>query len=477
MQKEVIKKLNELYIVQTGRYLRQSKQGYITCIAGRQNNQGKKTQKLNDWHFEQHLNGKFTIGTFSGEQTTRFITFDVDFHDLIKAKWITGKVAITLNDMNIEHHISFSGNKGYHIDIFFEDLIEVDHAMRFFNYVIQVSDIIEHSDAGNKVEFRVTSSQGVKLPLGIHQKTGQYCGFIDDDFNVMSKQHSEAYLLTINKIDSHQVLDLLNIIDTDKQKIDINDLIIIEDAVSPFIPPKSHEQSRDYSIKLAQDYLLNGLKVQGSRHKATLLIAMYLKGSGNNKDECKDSLYSWMDTQNPDSYTTKLRDCYKDIDLIVRDVYEKDYNLSSTNKDLTITLNEFKWIIDKCPEKNQKLITFAMLKHSKRHANMQGVFYMPFSMIEFATGLAEKTARNQVNKLIDLGVIEAVARNRKPVGGQGLQRNLPNLYRLKIDVTVEESNVLTINESYDFKSCMLFFFSRKELRNMLPRRQYESLVG
>ncbi|MEK4508751.1 hypothetical protein [Paenibacillus sp. FSL K6-2524] len=183
-----------------------------------------------------------------------------------------------------------------------------------------------------------------------------------------------------------------------------------------------------------------------------------------------------MDTQNPESYTTKLSECYKDIDFIVRDVYEKNYNLGISNKELTVTLIELKWIIDKCPEKNQKLITYALLKHSKRHANMQGVFYMPFSMIESATGVAEKTARNQVNKLIDLGVIEAVARNRKPVGGQGLQRNLPNLYRLNIVATVEESNVLTINESHDFKSCMLYFFDRKELRNMLPRRQYESLV-
>lgn len=102
---------------------------------------------------------------------------------------------------------------------------------------------------------------------------------------------------------------------------------------------------------------------------------------------------------------------------------------------------------------------------------------MPFSMIESATGVAEKTARNQVNKLIELGVIEAIARNRKPRGGIGLQRNLPNLYRLNIDVVVDDSNVLTIKDSHDFKSCMLFFFDKKELRDMLPRRQYESLVG
>lgn len=476
MQKKVIKKLSDLYIVQTGKYLRQSKRGYITCIAGRPSKQGK-TQKLNDWYIEQHLNGKFTIGTFSGEQTTRFMTFDVDFHNPVMAKWITGKIANTLNELNIKHQISFSGNKGYHIDIFFEDLIKVDHAKRFFNHVIQVSDVIEHSDAGNKVEFRVTNSQGVKLPLGIHQKTGKYCGFIDDDFNVMNKQQSEAYLLTINKIESQQVLDILEINDAEKQKIDTNDLIEVEDAISPFVPLVNHKQSEDYSITRAQKLLTEGLHVQGSRHNSTFLLCMYLKYCGYERDDCKNELYSWMGAQNPDSYTTKLSDCYKDIDMIVRDVYEKDYNLSGGNKDLSVTLHDMKWIIDNCPEKNQKLITYALLIHSKRHANMQGVFYMPFRMIESATGLSDKTVRSQVNKLIDLGVIEVVARNRKPVGRQGLQRKPPNLYRLNTDAIIEESNELTINKSHDFKSCMLFFFDKKELRNMLPRKQYESLVG
>ncbi|MFC5403918.1 TOTE conflict system archaeo-eukaryotic primase domain-containing protein [Cohnella soli] len=477
MQKKVIKKLEELFIIQTGKYLKQSKQGYITCIAGRPSSLGK-TQKLNDWHMEQHLKGKFTVGTFSGEQTTKFMTFDVDFHDPIKAKWITGKIVITLNELNIEHHISFSGNKGYHIDIFFDDLIKVTDAKSFFNHVIQMSDVIEHSDDGNKVEFRVTNSQGVKLPLGIHQKTGKYCGFIDDDFNVMNRQQSEAYLLTIHKIESQQVLDILEIDDVDKQNIDTKELIEVEDAVSPFVPPKNHEQSEDYSIDLAKKLLNEGLNVQGSRHKATFLVCLYLKYSGLEADECRNELYTWMEWQNPDSYTTKLADCYKDIDQIVKDVCNDDkYNLSGGNKDLNVSLNEMKWIVERCPEKNQKLITYALLKHSKRHANLQGVFYMPFTTIAKSTGVTRETAINQVNKLINLGVIDVVARNRKPTGGKGFQRNLPNLYRLNIDVIVDDSSMLEVNESHDFKSCILYFFERKELKRILPRKQYESLVG
>lgn len=476
---EAIKKLSDLYIIQRGKYLFQSTRGKWRQVTAGQMNQysKKKDVRLSDWHLENHLNGNFTIGTFAGDFGSIFMSFDVDFHDNEMAKWITYKITYTLDSFRIDHHISFSGSKGYHIDIFFEDKITVKHARKFFDYVIEKSDIKQHTQG--QVEFRVSEKQGIKLPLGIHQVTKNYCGFcrVEEGLRVMNKEQSEKYLLTIKQIPSRQVLNVIEIAESELNEIETKQFIESQDAISPFVPLVNHEQSEDYSITRAQKLLTEGLQVQGSRHNSTFLICMYLKYCGYKRDDCKIELYGWMDAQNPDSYATKLSDCYKDIYLIVRDVYEKDYNLSVSKKDLTVTLNELKWIIDKCPEKNQKLITYALLKHSKRHANMQGVFYMPFSMIESATGVAEKTARNQVNKLIDLGVIEAVARNRKPVGGQGLQRNLPNLYRLNIDAIVEESNVLMINESHDFKSCMLFFFDRKELRNMLPRRQYESLVG
>lgn len=478
MQTEVIKKISDLYIVQRGKYLSQSRKGkWRHVVAGQVNQYTKKKDiRLSDWHLENHLNGNFTIGTFAGDFGSIFMSFDVDFHDNGMARWTTYKITHTLDSFGIDHHISFSGSKGYHIDIFFEDKITVRHARKFFDYVIEKSDVKQHKQG--QVEFRVSEKQGIKLPLGIHQVTKNYCGFcrVEEGLRVMNKEQSEEYLLSINRIPSRQVLNIIEIAQSELEEIDTKKFIETQDAISPYVPLANHEQSEDHSIARAQKLLTEGLQVQGSRHKSTFLICLYLKYCGYERGDCKSELYDWMDAQNPELYTTKLSDCYKDIDLIVRDVYEKDYNLSGGNKDLTVTLNELKWIIEKCPEKNQKLITYALLKHSKRHANMQGVFYMPYSMIASATGIDEKTARNQVNKLINLGVIEAVARNRKPVGKKGLQRNLPNLYRLNIDVVVD-SNVLAINESHDFKSCILYFFDKKALRNMLPRKQYESLVG
>ncbi|MDH4618075.1 hypothetical protein [Brevibacillus sp. AY1] len=88
---DTIKQLNDLYIIQRKKYLIQYPKQYITCQAGDARN-GKKTKPLTDWHLENHLNGEFTVGTFGGVFKTKFITFDVDYHDKQMAKWIIYKI-------------------------------------------------------------------------------------------------------------------------------------------------------------------------------------------------------------------------------------------------------------------------------------------------------------------------------------------------------------------------------------------------
>lgn len=479
--KEVIKKLSDLYIIQRGHYLIQYKEGYGQYKAGQINKSGKRAKALADWQFEKHLNGDFTVGTFGGKLKSKFMTFDVDFPSgLEMAKWITYKIAKTLDDLGVHtYYISFSGNKGYHIDLFFKDLILIDHAQQFFDYAVKRSGVLPFSDAGNKVEFRVTDKLGVKLPLGKHQKTGNYCGFcnVEDGLKVMNKAQSEEYLFTIQKMKSETIRNIIQA--EDVNDIDTAEMVKTEDAISPHKPLKNYDQSEDYSIDRAIDLLQNGLKFQGSRHKSVLLIGMYLKYSGLDREQCGIELHSWMDEQNAEFYSSTLDESHKDIDQVVKDIYERDYNLSAGNKDLTVTLDEIKWIMERCPEKNQKLITYAMLMHSKRHANAQGVFYFSFKDIGTATGLVEMTAISQVNKLIELNVIEVIERNRIQKG-RGLQKKLPNLYRLNLkhnDLSEAESKVFSTQNMNDIQLCLKFYFTDKELKKMLPRRQFENLIG
>ncbi|GIQ66820.1 hypothetical protein PACILC2_53880 [Paenibacillus cisolokensis] len=203
-EQSIITKLKDLYIIQYGHYIIQypEPRGYCTYIKGEIQN-GKRTKPLLDWQFQKHLNGKFTVGTFGGKVMTKFMTFDVDFNKNPQlTKWITYKVAKTLDDLNLHnYYISFSGSKGYHIDLFFDEYLQIIYAQKLFAYVIELSDVKQYFIDGDKIEFRPTDRQGVKLPLGIHQKTEKYCGFclVEDGLKVMATKESIKYLLAFRK--------------------------------------------------------------------------------------------------------------------------------------------------------------------------------------------------------------------------------------------------------------------------------------
>lgn len=482
---KIKEKLADLYFIQFGRYLIQyyKREAYTTCIKGEIRN-GKKTNYIMNWQFFKHLEGKLTVGTFGGKITTKFITFDVDFgKDLELAKWITYVLSHTLDNLGLHnHYISFSGGKGYHIEIFFDDPIQIIHAKKLFDYVLDEADIRKYFDISNKVEFRPTEKQGIKIPLGIHQKTGNYCGFcrVEDRLKVMTKTESEEYIFTIEKTSKQFVVDMIGEYESEI-KNSKREIPKLENAISSHKPLASYEQSEEYTIDLAKDVFLKGLKVEGSRHKLTFLLGMYLKYQGIDQEQCRSELYCWMEKQDKNTYTTTLKNCYKDIDQIVKDIYEKDFNLSASNRDLTVRYSEMKWIIEKCPEKNQKLIAYAMLIHSKRHANAKGIFHMKFDFITEATGLYDQAVQAQINKLEKLGVIEIVERNRIPKG-KGLSKKLPNLYRMNMDSSIdadlnESEDVFITDKLNSLKLCMLFYFSNTELKRMLPRSQYISLVA
>jgi hypothetical protein len=471
---DTIKQLNDLYIIQRKKYLIQYPKQYITCQAGEARN-GKRTKLLTDWHMEKHLNGDFTLGTFGGVFKTKFITFDVDYHDKQMAKWITYKIAKTFDDLGInDYYISFSGNKGYHIDLFFDDLIAIEQAKKFFNHVLDESDIRQYFDDGNKVEYRPTDKQGIKLPLGKHQKSKKYCGFclVENGLKVMTRKQSEKYLMSIKKVQSSVILDILN--ERPKDNIDRDIFIKTEDAIAQHKPLPQYEQSEESTASIAIDYLQNGLKVKRSRNKVTVLLASYLKYSGLEPEECKQILYDWMQKQDTNTYTTPLKDCFKDIDNVVRYTYQNDYQLSSIKRDLTVTFEEIDSIIQNCPEKNQKLLAYALLIHSKRHSNEEGVFFMTFEQMHQATGLYDQALQRQINKLAELGVIEIVKRDQKVAG----DKHKPNQYRMTLKMVSENdsANQMSMSEIIPFSSVLQYFYDDSQLKKVLPRRQFEQLV-
>lgn len=170
--RDVVKRLSFLYITYRGRYIL-SMGNYGTFMAKVSRNGEKIPAKLTDKVLFGHLKHQYAVGVFAGPLTSKFVCFDVDIPDRTVVFNLTD--AIVARGIPREYlHVSSSGSKGYHIDIFFDQPVLTSQLKKLYRLVIADTG---YSPA--KVEFRPTFKQGVKLPLSVHHKTGRVAWYLD----------------------------------------------------------------------------------------------------------------------------------------------------------------------------------------------------------------------------------------------------------------------------------------------------------
>lgn len=159
----IAERLSELYVSFRGRYVcSRGEATYVPKLDGR-------SKRLTQRDLEEHLDGGCTISVFAGAQAAKFICFDVDDGCESTARSIVGSL-VSLGFDKDAIAISDSGRKGYHVEMFFEPLMDTALLRALFQ---AVAGGLPH------VEFRPTHTQAIKLPLGVHQATGRRCGFVD----------------------------------------------------------------------------------------------------------------------------------------------------------------------------------------------------------------------------------------------------------------------------------------------------------
>jgi len=400
-EKEIIQKINDLYILYRKKWLKFDTTGYSTI-----------SSTITDYHVKNHLQGHYTLGVFAGEIFTKFVCFDVDIINPQMAKWTVYKLVDTLQEIGIPGeyiYISTSGNKGYHVEIFFNKPVFNTDIKQFYLMVLNYAELL-NIDYG-KVELRPTHTQGVKLPLGKHFTTNRICWYVDFDTGLKPIEDYN-YILCIQQMDTEFFYDILN---KAKDSIDITEqqAIEYENIVSKHKPLKIYDENvdPDVTIEAIENLIQNGLKMQGTRHNSLLKICKLNKYNGMSAEENKQFLIEWMEKQDKRTYTTKWEDVLKDINLIVKYTYERNYSLVTKRKDITITSNEIEEIL-KVKGKNHKLLLYALLVHSKRYANKDGVFSMAYSQMVNATGLSDKTVKTIIKELEQLNIIQ-VFRNKE----------------------------------------------------------------
>ncbi|AEX84846.1 hypothetical protein Marpi_0402 [Marinitoga piezophila KA3] len=159
---------------------------------------------LNFHDIKDHFSGKKTLGIYllKKNDTVKFAAYDIDIkkHYLNRedkfvyeenSKKVAKRLSRELNLENIIHYFEFTGNRGYHIWIFFDIPVS---AYKIKYIMEKILDRIELEE-GIDVEIfpKQTSLNGglgnlIKVPLGVHKKTGKKCLFVDNDFNVIENQ-------------------------------------------------------------------------------------------------------------------------------------------------------------------------------------------------------------------------------------------------------------------------------------------------
>lgn len=151
---------------------------------------------------KNHLLGNFTVGIYQlrMDNTVNFIAFDIDIPKYLISRIITDKVlwdkaikevhkvACKIVDVGASNeipvYIEDSGFKGRHCWIFLESPIPAKIAKRFASLIINRIDEIPREikiEIFPKQTFVKGEGLGnlIKLPLGIHRKTGKRSRFID----------------------------------------------------------------------------------------------------------------------------------------------------------------------------------------------------------------------------------------------------------------------------------------------------------
>ena len=178
--------LAKVFIMRSDLYSRQLEDGRYACIR----------KPLKDWHLVSHLEGRITLGTYvlNQDSQARYIIFDADdrrqFSRLIS-------MAKRLNREGVPSYLETS-HRGGHMWLFFPQTLPGSQARGFGRGLGIVYDL-EDIELFPK-QSRLKSGPGslVRLPFGIHRKTGQRYGLINSEGSPLAETYVDQIRL-LNK--------------------------------------------------------------------------------------------------------------------------------------------------------------------------------------------------------------------------------------------------------------------------------------
>ena len=228
-------------------------------------------------------------------------------------------------------------------------------------------------------------------------------------------------------------------------------------------------------ILLTEDTSLKGTKVN--------LTEQY----GAQQEDVVNHITNIMLTSKQEHATVSSSDNFikSETKRIVNVIYKYNYKLIKKNRHVEIYKQEVLDILS-IKEKPLKQLYLIHLVQSKRHAKANGTYFITYdTMIDMGSTKNRKSLFKYMRQLEERGFLEIVERkvwdvDRLKTEGKSVYK--PNLYKVKKIVTSEDDvDSITIkdNQGLDldkFLKSLTEHFTDIELKNFLPRKQYERVM-
>ncbi len=369
-----------------------------------------------------HTEGRKGIGVYFAQKATKFIGLDVDTTDLEILRKVYDAV-IRLGVPQESILCSFSGKKGYHVDIFLNAYVSKLVAKKFHEVLLVEADV-----TSKQVELRGGGDQAYKLPFGHHYETGNYCYAVDENGKEISNDEIIDYLRQIKPVAPIVVCDAVDI----NYSIVDDAEIAFEDLQESVVKLPKHSNTNENDIDQVERLLKSGVHEVGRRNKAILLVSSYFKDVKElSLDQTIDCLVKWVKA----SWAKGIvdRDLIRQIKDVAKSVYKTDYRFSTKARRVKIYAPDIHEIMS--VEVNHSARTsalrrlyFALLIHSRAYAGADGRFYMTYEQLgNMGAGCDRSAVYKNIQDLVKMGKVEIVR------SGEKIEHSImkkPNVYRL-----------------------------------------------
>ncbi|MFW6030374.1 MAG: TOTE conflict system archaeo-eukaryotic primase domain-containing protein, partial [Halanaerobiales bacterium] len=487
--------LFELYAYKRKKWLIQLKGGQYVTIKHlkyyekvfEDSSQSKKDElrkKYRKWplcesDMKKHVEGRTTLGVYFPESFSKMIGLDIDMNDSCQALEALERVYEALYSLGIPQQAvlsSYSGNKGYHVDIFLSRMLDAEKIKKFYYLILQETDYQK-----KEIELRGIGRQGYKLPLGIHRKTGNFC-YCCNEYGVEIKDNEKILekLETIEKVSTEVIMNAIEMNDilyfTEKEKKEVQELQESYKGLGIYNNPVE---------SLISSYWKKGLVREESRHFKAFTLGIAYREKGYCQKKIEKKLLEWHRTLDDQYYESSWVEIEKDCRKIAKSVMNEKYQLPviDVSKEAVITKKELRMLL-KVKRKADRELLFALINHAKIYAGKEGIFFMTYTQMNESLGKNKRNQQflEQLQRLEKEGYIEIISRNEKK---ENSYKKKSNKYRVRgLDFSVrakieKKKRILKICSKKKCRNCMnrviCTFFSKKEINEKLNYRQAKKL--